>query len=224
VTRHAGAVPPDAVIELRELGDPTEPAYATTVDGLLRIYLASFPEAERIPPEDLLDSNSNRISLVGTSAATGRVIGFCSFVPIPDHAAALVEYLATDPSVRSSGLGSRLLTQCADTARQSGATHLFMELEQPDHADSPEDAARRIAFYRRNGCKQAPWLDEYLVPDLRGPSRAIPMLLFVKNLTEPPAYYEPSALFEALYQTTYGEAGAWLLPGLVDAVRRGGGR
>ena len=65
---------------------------------------------------------------------------------------ALFDYLCVTPARRNDGLGSLLIQKLVEAER---GNVVFGESEIPQYAPDPAMAERRLAFYRRNGAKQA---------------------------------------------------------------------
>ncbi len=112
---------------------------------------ASFPKAELKPlramreslrrgeyrPWCLFDGDE----IVGEAFVWTHVAGFCLF-----------DYLCVTPARRNDGIGSLLIEKLVEAERGSV---LFGESEIPAYAPDPAMAERRLAFYRRNGARQA---------------------------------------------------------------------
>jgi len=112
-----------------------------------------------------------------------------------ENGIAFLWYLSVDPNRRSAGLGSRFYQEIVRRvqAEAPGSRYLLYEIERPDQAPTPEQAAfaeRRIQFYRRNGgqlcrnltyrqrVRQEPTVMMYLVahafsPEDRTPGRIL---------------------------------------------------
>ena len=65
---------------------------------------------------------------------------------------ALFDYLCVTETRRNDGLGSTLIQKLVEAER---GNVLFGESEIPDYAPDPAMAERRLAFYQRNGARQA---------------------------------------------------------------------
>ena len=63
---------------------------------------------------------------------------------------ALLDYLCVTRSRRNAGLGARML---GDLRRLRPDSVIIGEVESPEYAPDPPMAARRLAFYRRNGAR-----------------------------------------------------------------------
>jgi len=126
-----------------------------TAEQLAAVYqrdlLPSFPPAELKPlremeretacgeyrPWCLFDGDE----IVGEGFVWTHVPGF-----------ALFDYLCVTPARRNDGLGSAVIQKLLEAERGSV---LFGESEIPRYASDPAMAERRLAFYRRNGARQA---------------------------------------------------------------------
>lgn len=116
-----------------------------------RDLLASFPKAELKP---LREMRAER--------ARGEYRPWCLFdgeeiigeAFVWEHTApfALFDYLCVTPARRNDGLGSLLIQKLI--AAERGKV-VFGEAEIPAYAPDGAMAARRLAFYRRNGAKRA---------------------------------------------------------------------
>lgn len=115
--------------------------------AVYRLYLRSFPRAERKPFRAILDIHNSGRGDVWYCTNGGKFIGFASTVCGKDLV--LVDYLAVSPSRRDGGAGSGIL---AGLKRQYVDKHLFLEIESVWENVPDRDARlRRKAFYLRNG-------------------------------------------------------------------------
>ena len=79
------------------------------------------------------------------------IVGYTFFVKLDNSY--LVDYLATYPDIRNKGVGATLL-ELLDK-HLANADRIIGEVENPEYTDNPEQKelqARRIGFYKRNGC------------------------------------------------------------------------
>ena len=116
-----------------------------------RDLLASFPLAELKPRQEMLREWRrgeyrpwclfDGDEIVGEAFTWTHVPGF-----------ALFDYLCVTPRRRNDGLGSTLIQKLVEAER---GNVLFGESEIPRYAPDPAMAERRLAFYRRNGARQA---------------------------------------------------------------------
>lgn len=133
---------------MMELKLPTE---AQLTEVYKRDLKASFPAAELKPlramkaalrrgayrPWCLFDGDD----IVGEAFLWTVVPGFCLF-----------DYLCVTSTRRNDGLGSAIIEKLVETER---GNVLFGEAEIASYAPDRAMAERRLAFYRRNGAKQA---------------------------------------------------------------------
>lgn len=119
---------------------------ATSDDPLMplirKLYTESFPESERREWNDLIkNSNEGRMVLW---AFTDRdcFVGFATEWRLPSTR--YIEHLAIEPSLRSHGYGSAILS----VLKADAPAPIVVEVEP---AGSTPEAAQRIIFYSRNG-------------------------------------------------------------------------
>jgi GNAT superfamily N-acetyltransferase len=84
----------------------------------------------------------------------------------------LLELLAVEPTVRSSGLGARFLRSLIAQCRAP----IILEVEDPEVLVT-SDASRRIAFYERLGGVVIPDSVGYAMPNLQSRHGTLPMRL-----------------------------------------------
>lgn len=137
-------------------------------DGVVEIYRAAFPAAERLGEEALRDGIESGRRTLWTLGAVDAFATAVDLTTAPPWV--LGEYLAVRAGARSGGLGGRLLGMLRETGRP-----VVLEVEDPQWGD--EKAARRIRFYERHGAARVPGSEAYRAPDLETPGRAIPMWL-----------------------------------------------
>lgn len=122
---------------------PLEPSVE---DSARELYLSSFPEAERIPFDDLLRMRDPGHSFLWLEDE-GSLLGIAYVVESDDLVFLL--YLAVDPEWRGCGLGSDIIwmVKCRCNGRR-----LFLNIEPTDEeADNIAQRLRRLNFYHRNG-------------------------------------------------------------------------
>lgn len=143
-------------------------------EPLLRIYRISIPERERKPEDDIRAMAGSPRHHVLVAAEGPTVLGFCIAY---SGEVALLEYLASDEAARGRGIGSSLYQ--AIRAATCGRP-LLVEVES-DRVSAPDVAirARRIAFYRRLGCRRVAGLD-FILP-LPGAGAPPPLDLLVDD-------------------------------------------
>jgi GNAT superfamily N-acetyltransferase len=133
------------------LADPTDPRF----DGLLRLYEAAIPARERKSEAVVRAMAGSPSQRVAIAEMDGAVAGF--FLLYVGEHMALLEYLATGERLRGQGLGAWLVRAAIDAA---GDRPMLVEVES-DREAVPDRAlrSRRIAFYRRLGCRRLSGLD-----------------------------------------------------------------
>lgn len=111
--------------------------------NIIEIYLASFPETERRPVEDLRRRvASGEINLYLMADDDQAPVGFITSWHFGDFR--YVEHFAVDPATRGLGLGGKALEDFIDLE----PTPVILEVEP---AETSVEARRRIAFYQRHG-------------------------------------------------------------------------
>jgi ribosomal protein S18 acetylase RimI-like enzyme len=137
------------------LDDPRDPRF----EPLIVLYEAAIPARERKPEEAVRAMATSPVHRVGILAEGSALLGF--FLLYVGESLALLEYLAVHAQRRSAGLGASLYAH----ARASAAgLPLLVEVDS-DREAAPDRAlrARRIAFYRRLGCRRLKGLD-FILP------------------------------------------------------------
>lgn len=171
---------------------------------LERIYNSSFPPEERENPDYIFDSSPDREVFVLRDPHDHSALGFASVLRV-DDSIELLEYLAVSPNQRNSGIGGYLLEFVFDSLSRDGSRTLFMELEKPESAGASHQAARRIRFYERHGCKPVEWVPDYWIPNFRIPGQRVPMHLYCKQFHPASPSPDPGA-FQSLYRRAYPQA------------------
>lgn len=129
---------------------------AQDFDSVFALMQLSFPDDEfrtREGQRALLDNPVYR--LYGLRAEDGRLAALCAAWQLEQ--VLFIEHLAVDPTLRSGGLGGRLLDELVASSEKP----VFLEVEPPQDTWS----RRRIGFYERHGF----FLNEY--PYLQLPLR-----------------------------------------------------
>jgi ribosomal protein S18 acetylase RimI-like enzyme len=158
-----------AGVALAEISDPNDPR----LTALIALYEASIPERERKPVAAVAAMTRSPVHRVLVACDDDAVIGF--LLLYVGAGLALLEYLATAEHVRGQGLGGFLYRQARAAA---GARPLIVEVES-DREPGPDRAlrARRIAFYRRLGCRRARDFDFILPLEGVGPPPLLDLLI-----------------------------------------------
>lgn len=123
------------------------------------LYNTSFPADERTPLEELqrlLDSGS--ILLHRTTNKAGELLCFSIVYPMSNFA--LLSYIASDSTKRSTGIGSKHMKRLLEILKSKYPEFLGLVLEIESTRQVGLDAAdktarqRRLAFYQRLGAKR----------------------------------------------------------------------
>ena len=123
------------------------------------LYNTSFPADERTPLEELqrlLDSGS--ILLHRTTNKAGELLCFSIVYPMSNFA--LLSYIASDSTKRSTGIGSKHMKRLLELLKSKYPEFLGLVLEIESTRQVGLDAAdktarqRRLAFYQRLGAKR----------------------------------------------------------------------
>ncbi len=154
---------------LDALSDPADPRFGS----LLAIYEASIPARERKPEAAIAAMAASPSHHVIVACAGETVVGFALLYV--GRRLALLEYLATSETVRGRGLGVRLYRASRSAA---GMLPLVVEVES-DREPSPDRQVRcrRIAFYRRLGCRRIGKFDFILPLDGAGAPPLLDLLV-----------------------------------------------
>ena len=116
-----------------------------------RDLMPSFPLSELKPLKEML-AEMRRGEYHPWCLFDGDEIVGEAFVWAHVPGYALFDYLCVTPPRRNDGLGSKLIEKVVEAERGSV---VFGESEIPEYAPDPAMAERRLAFYRRNGARQA---------------------------------------------------------------------
>lgn len=166
-------------------------------DRVYSIMEASFPVDERRTYEAqkalLKDAAYGIYVLKGGEADT--VMGFMALWEF--ERLVFLEHFAVAPGCRNGGLGAKMLAQALDLLGKP----FCLEAEPPETAL----AARRIAFYERNGffCNEYP----YLQPPLSQGRSAVPLRIMTSG--RPVSREEFEKIKALLYRRVYGRSPDW---------------
>ncbi len=123
------------------------------------LYNSAFPADERTPLEELqrlLDAGS--ILLHRTTNKTGELLCFSIVYPMSNFA--LLSYIASDSTKRSTGIGSKHMKRLLEILKSKYPEFLGLVLEiestRQHGLEAPEKTARqrRLNFYQRLGAKR----------------------------------------------------------------------
>ncbi len=150
---------------------------------LIEVFEASFPENERRPLhwfKELVEAEP-RFHCMAYSDALLCYWHFGSFV--------YVEYLATNPSRRNGGMGTRLMQEFL----ASVGVPVVLEVEPPES----ELTKRRVGFYERLGFRLLP--DDYVQPSY-GVVPGLPLRLMIQGEQNIPT----SEIISTIHREVYG--------------------
>ncbi len=154
-------------------------------DGLMPLYKEAFPPSERIDPDTLKPSLSRGVRWLWVTSEDGAYVSFALAIDL-GRSAWLLEYMATHSPRRSDGIGRKLLDRVRSDLLAAHAARLYIEVEPPgDQIGADSLAARRLAWYKRQGAHILLDSDHYAIPD-QSSGGAVPMLLLVILLGESP--------------------------------------
>lgn len=183
-----------SIVTLERLTDPGDERFS----ALLRIYEAAIPARER-KSEEAVRAMAARSSHCVIAALLERIpVGFYA---VYDGGIALLEYLAVDEATRGRGIGARLYEAARDAVT---GRPLLIEVES-DRENTPERQARarRIAFYRRLGCRRIGDI-EFIMPLAgSGPPPKLDLLIDAYAPASVPAA-ELGAWLSEIYEAVYG--------------------
>lgn len=196
-------------MRFEELATGDERAFARLVE----IYEASLPATER-KPVGVLQVMLARDDYRFVVARRGEgIVGFG--VVFVGEEVGLLEYLAVDAAARGAGVGAGLFRECA--ARVGAGRPMLVEVEEPDDGERQ----RRVAFYRRLGCREVEGL-RYILPLPGGPP---PMRILVAGfVAETVAREAVRRWLVTVYTRVYGQVQedgriGRMVAGLSDPVR-----
>ncbi len=171
------------LLPIRDLNDPLLLPW-------LDLYETAFPPRERLLVSAIL-------SMVTTGAAgegpqllaavdDNKAFAGMAMLGRPlDGSVGHLWFFAVEPQLRNHSVGATLYRQILQDLRESGCRALFLEVEIPDLAETPEGRAlaeRRIGFYRRFGARRLTGID-YL-QRVGWHQEPLPMYLMVQLLAE----------------------------------------
>lgn len=141
-------------------------------DDWKNLYETSFPLDERMTVEDIRQLLSKgQMLLHKTLNKQGELLCFSLVFPVSDFT--LLSYIATNPTKRSGGYGSKHMKRLIEMFKADYPKHiaLFLEIESTKEKGLDPEVQkmrnRRLDFYQRLGCKRLH--KEYLCPNLGQP-------------------------------------------------------
>ena len=128
--------------DIYDISDVEDPL----LDKIKGLYMASFPENERRSWQSITDMIANASPFFNVKAIVGSDNTFYGFYTSWNLPGVLyIEHFAIEPSVRSIGIGSSVIT---DLVAEASPRTVVVEVELPGLST---EADKRIAFYERNG-------------------------------------------------------------------------
>ena len=188
-------------------------------EKVLKLYDLVFPIEVREPHEVFIKGlhyaknrkpNSFRF-LLGLDGE--QLVSFATGHYLEEVNAGFIVYIATDPLVRSKGVGSKtlmkmeeLLNQDAITAGNPNLEEIILETETQDMvhtSEERENCVKRNQFFERNHYKKVNKII-YLQPPLHKVHAPIPLNLFIKNLQKNETDRETiKRIIHAIYKEKY---------------------
>lgn len=163
---------------------------AADFDAVFTIMQNSFPSDEHRPYEEqkaLLSEPAYH--LYGYRDEENRL---CAFMAVWEWQEFwFLEHFAVDGSVRSQGIGSRMLQELIRLSPHG----ICLEAEPPD----TELARRRIGFYERNGFFLHPY--PYMQPSISAGKNPVPLRIMTASMEHTPENF--TLLRNTLYRRVY---------------------
>lgn len=175
------------MVTIREITGKSDPATDRTIAQIQSILRVSLPglrpaEIESIPTR----VKSRRYSIFETrlfvaESPEGICLGFALLLYCPTVGFCFLDYIATNPAVRSTGIGSLLYEHTRAEARKYGSLGLFFECspDEPDECSSPEllaENASRLRFYERWGAR--PIINNQYTLEISPGEKDLPYLVY----------------------------------------------
>ncbi len=143
------------------------------IEQVKDIFRLSFPEvadyAEKIPflLKDPV-SEGYSTSLIIFEKSMGVVEAFAMVIHFPVISSSFLDFFATRPGVRGSGIGGNLYESVQEHCLQNGSRSLYIEVQPDDpsqtmDADKLAESIKRIKFYEQYGARVI-ISDEYAAP------------------------------------------------------------
>ncbi len=123
------------------------------VEEIYNTYLVKdFPASEVKSLKMILDGIACNKYFACAYEEDGELKGYAYFIKSVVRNTLLLDYLAVLSDKRSSGIGSKIITEIQQKAKKDGK-HLILEVENPDY-EAPGAARdymiKRIGFYKKN--------------------------------------------------------------------------
>ncbi len=140
-------------------------------DDWKNLYESSFPVDERMAVGEIRQMlQRGSILLHKTLNKSNELLCFSLTFPAANSDFLLLSYIATDPTKRSGGFGSKHLRRLIEILKAQFPNHIGLFLEIESTKESGLDAAtqkarlRRLDFYQRLGAKRL--CKKYLLPSM----------------------------------------------------------
>lgn len=180
-------------------------------DAWRKLYQAAFPEAEREPECKLNDLiSSGKLLYHRTTRESGELLCFSLVSLTSDFA--LLAFIATDTTQRSSGVGSKHMKRLLELLKEKYPTYLglFLEIEATGPRkqlteEEKKTRRRRFDFYKRLGAKRVCRCVRYAIPSRGTPRQELDMDLLYFNFKDAPLdVATKSRVVSDIYQSLYG--------------------
>ncbi len=181
--------------------DANEPRFPT----LYAIYAQSLPKREQKKRTEIEALLARTDYLILTVEDDSRVVSFAIVQISTTAPIALLEYMATEPTRRNSGIGAFVF---GDVVRRVGDRTILVEadLERQGDARDLELRIRRKAFYRRLGCRQLDGLAYDLPLPGEGDPPLMDLLIFRDPMPKSLATETVRHWLEAIYSEVYRQS------------------
>lgn len=184
-------------------------------DDWKNLYESSFPVDERMPVGEIRQMlQRGAILLHKTLNKSNELLCFSLTFSAPSSDFLLLSYIATDPTKRSGGFGSKHMRRLIEILKALYPNHMGLFLEIESTKETGLDAAtqkarvRRLDFYQRLGAKRL--CKKYLLPSMVAgtPPRQGELLWFefgVKLIDDPVLAKVIAEIYEKAYNLPAGD-------------------
>jgi len=186
-------------IRLRRLVSADRAAFARVVE----IYTDSIAASGRKPLDPFRRMLEREDYRFWVAERQGRVAGFAVVFLASDAPVALLEYLAVAEGERGRGTGAALFGAAVDEIeRERPGVKILLEVDSDRVAAEDQDLRRRrLAFYRRLGCRQVEGL-AYRLP-LPGPQHEMDLLVWSRSPVQSVARAMLAGWLRLIYRQVY---------------------
>ncbi|HRX00976.1 MAG TPA: GNAT family N-acetyltransferase [Cyclobacteriaceae bacterium] len=168
-------------ISIREVLSSDDPAW----DSWLDLYFNNFPFDERLRVEHYLnlfqrikngEQTNEHILVLEQPLPEGgillpNVIGMAFIEIEPVLGVSFLWYIATKPAVRNQGYGAILYDYILETLKKLQSRIMIIEVEIPETSEEPDNAKRRINWYKRLGAQKIEGIQYFQVIDQEIPAK-----------------------------------------------------